>query len=641
MSGMMSEEKDVTFIMRKNGIKNSIYAALACFALLVTLNVDLGGIGEEAAAGGFLTNLAVQIKKLEYVLPVFNYKDAAMAFLVFVFFMRTDEEWQMPLSRWSFRIPALMSAFFMVFGYSFRYTDSWNLIWMDRFHVLVSAGMMAGFYVLFCRIYRLLIGWIFRVQEKTESSPGKITEWVMERHAFLGPMLVIFLFWFPYILAKYPGAAMPETLAEMRQYYWNAINNYYPPLHTVLVSLLMELGNILWSYTFGFFLNLLVQLALLLSAFSYGFVLMKRWRTPYRLRWLTMAIICVVQFFPMESTVVEKDVPYTACVIFLVLQLYELVRMIRSGGRLSAKQMAGFVLSGMGAACFRNEGFYLAAASGVSMSIYACSILWKENHAGCVRILAAMLLPVFLFAGYQKLLLPACGVEDNGPKEALSIPFQQTARYARDYGYELTEEEEEVISRVLDGENLAELYDPITSDPVKYTYHAETAQDLADYLGVWFRQLLKHPGNAVQATMNNAYGWFYQEGYAHNYMMASQIEGHEVRWEIVQPAKLNGVRHVMERVAKLLSRIPVVNWFENAGIASWMTILLISFWAGAGKKHCILSAVPLILALLVCVAAPTFNDQMRYIMPVIFCVPYYMPMALQSLSDCVLEKEET
>ncbi len=62
MSGMMSEEKDVTFIMRKNGIKNSIYAALACFALLVTLNVDLGSIGEEAAAGGFLTNLAVQIK---------------------------------------------------------------------------------------------------------------------------------------------------------------------------------------------------------------------------------------------------------------------------------------------------------------------------------------------------------------------------------------------------------------------------------------------------------------------------------------------------------------------------------------------------------------------------------------------------
>ena len=106
----------------------------------------------------------------------------------------------------------------------------------------------------------------------------------MERHAFWGPMLVILLFWSPYILAKFPGAAMPETLAEMRQYYWNTINNYYPPLHTVLLSLLMELGNVLWSYTFGFFLNLAVQLALLLSAFSCGFVFMKRWRTQISVR---------------------------------------------------------------------------------------------------------------------------------------------------------------------------------------------------------------------------------------------------------------------------------------------------------------------------------------------------------------------
>ena len=66
---------------------------------------------------------------------------------------------------------------------------------------------------------------------------------------------------------------------------------------------------------------------------------------------------------------------------------------------------------------------------------------------------------------------------------------------------------------MLDYENLAELYDPITSDPVKYTYHAETTGELLDYFRVWAIQLVKHPANAVEATMNNAYGWFYQEGY--------------------------------------------------------------------------------------------------------------------------------
>lgn len=613
--------------------KNWFYAAFACFALMAILNTDLSAVSAEAEAGGFWNLLAVNIKKLEYVLPVFSYRDAMLAFLVFFFFLKAEERWCQDISRWAYRIPAGLTAFFLVFGYSFRYTNSWNLIFMDSFHRLISAGMLIGFYVLFARIYELLISEIRRYAYKREENTGRLTEWIMEKHAFWGPFLVILVFWLPYIVAKFPGAAMPETLAEMRQYYWNEINNYYPPLHTVVLSLIMELGNLIHSYTLGFFLNLLVQLAMLLSAFSYGFVLMKRWKTPYIFRYLALAIICAVEFFPMEATVVEKDVPYTACVIFLVLQLCEMVRTIRAEEKLSGKNILGMVLACMGTACSRNEGFYLILFSGIGMAVYAYRLLWKSNRRKCTSILAAVLLPVFLFAGYQKALLPALGVEDNGPKEALSIPFQQTARYVRDYGYELTEEEEEIISRVLDYENLAELYDPITSDPVKYTYHAESAQDLTDYFGLWFRQLLKHPWNAVQATMNNAYGWFYQEGYAQNYMMTSQIEGQEIRWEITQPDLFAGVRQVMERAAKLLSRVPILNWFENAGFVSWMTILLAAVLIGAGKKKYLLALSPLFVALLVCIAAPTFNYQMRYIMPVMFCVPFYIPILVQSMQE--------
>ena len=615
--------------------RNWIYAVFACFALMISLNTDLSEISAEAAAGGFWNLLAGNIKKLEYLLPVFTYRDALLAFFIFFFFQKAGEEWDTQISRWAYRMPAALTAFFLVFGYSFRYTNSWDLIFMDTFHLLVSVLMMAGYYFLFSRIYSLFLYRICRIAagRGVSALPGKITEWIFEKHAFWGAFLVILIFWLPYILAKFPGAAMPETLAEMRQFYWNDINNYYPPFHTVTMSLIMQLGNLIHSYTLGFFLNLVLQLALLLSAFSYGFVLMKRWKTPYMIRYVSLAIICIVQFFPMESTIVEKDVPYTACVIFLVLLLYELVRTIRADEVYSWKKMVGMVLVCMGVACNRNEGFYLILVSGIAVAVYVFRLLWNGHRTNCIRIMTAVLLPLLLFAGYQKVLLPACGVTDNGPKEALSIPFQQTARYVRDYGDEVTEEEAEIIGQVLDYENLAELYDPITSDPVKYTYHAETTGDLLDYFGVWFRQLLKHPGSAVEATMNNAYGWFYQEGYAHNYLMTPTIDGQEIRWEIVQPEKLAGVRQVMERVAKLLSRVPVVNWFENAGFVSWMTILAAAVWIGSGRKKYLLSALPLLVALLVCVASPTFNYQVRYIMPVMFCVPYLLPMVLQSLTE--------
>ncbi len=613
--------------------KNWVYGALACMALLITLNADLSSISAEAAQGGFFNVLAMTIKKLEYVLPVFTYRDALLALLVLFFFQKTQVREHPGISLWSIRIPAGLTAFFLVFGYSFYYTNSWDLVIMDKLHLFLAAVMMVGYYALFVRIFGLIVDKVPIFAGVSGERPGKLSELVFERHAFRGPFLVILLFWMPYILAKFPGASMPETLAEMRQFYWNDINNYYPPMHTILLSLVMQLGNAIHSYTLGFFLNLVIQLGMLLSAFAYGFTLMRRWQTPYKLRWAALAIICIVEFFPMESTVVEKDIPYAACVIFMVLLLHELVRQMRKDDGMNRAQAAGYILSCIGTAGFRNEGIYLVLVSGIAVTFYVMHAWWKQDRRKCSRVLLTVLLPVLLMLLYQKALLPALGVTDNGPKEALSIPFQQTARYVRDYGYEISEEDAEIISRVLDYDNLAEKYDPLTSDPVKYTYHAETTEDLTAYFGLWFRQLLKHPGNAVEATMNNAYGWFYQEGYAQNYMMTSKIEGQDVRWEITQPAKLAGVRQVMERVAKWLSRVPVVNWFENAGIVSWLTILFTAFLVGARRKRYLLSMAPVLTALLVCIAAPTFNYQMRYIMPIMFCVPFYAAMAVQALRE--------
>ena len=163
---------------------------------------------------------------------------------------------------------------------------------------------------------------------------------------------------------------------------------------------------------------------------------------------------------------------------------------------------------------------------------------------------------------------------------------------------------------------------------------------MLDYFRVWAIQLVKHPANAVEATMNNAYGWFYQEGYTQNYMMTSRIDGQDVRWEINQPAKLAGVRQVMERVAKLLSRVPVLNWFENAGMVSMLLILLVAVWIGAGKKRYLVAVSPLIVAELVCIAGPTFNYQMRYIMPVMFSVPFLAGLFVQSMRELKSTKED-
>ena len=75
----------------------------------------------------------------------------------------------------------------------------------------------------------------------------------------------------------------------------------------------------------------------------------------------------------------------------------------------------------------------------------------------------------------------------------------------RDHAGEVTPEEYAEIDRVLDAENLAELYEPWISDPVKYTFrqYGQGAEDekaaLARYRKTWLSMLTKYPLTYVEA----------------------------------------------------------------------------------------------------------------------------------------------
>ena len=102
------------------------------------------------------------------------------------------------------------------------------------------------------------------------------------------------------------------------------------------------------------------------------------------------------------------------------------------------------------------------------------------------------------------------GVADGSRKEMLSIPFQQTARYLKEYPDDVTESEENAIEKILDYGSLAENYNPEISDHVKDTFNnSATTQDMVNYFKAWVSMFLRHPDVYFQATFNNTYGYYY------------------------------------------------------------------------------------------------------------------------------------
>lgn len=65
------------------------------------------------------------------------------------------------------------------------------------------------------------------------------------------------------------------------------------------------------------------------------------------------------------------------------------------------------------------------------------------------------------------IIFPYLKITPGSTKEMLSVPFQQTARYIKEYSDEVTEKEKEVIDRVLNYDTLSERYDTDRSDKVK------------------------------------------------------------------------------------------------------------------------------------------------------------------------------
>ena len=72
---------------------------------------------------------------------------------------------------------------------------------------------------------------------------------------------------------------------------------------------------------------------------------------------------------------------------------------------------------------------------------------------------------------------------------------------------------------------------------------------------------------------------------------------------------------------------------DRTGMVSMLLILLVAVWIGARKKRYLVAVSPLIVAVLVCIAGPTFNYQMRYIMPVMFSVPFLAGLFVQSMRE--------
>lgn len=582
-----------------------------------------------AAAGlAWLSSLAFSLDVLD---PVARAKEQTVEGMALTVLLAVFYHWAMEKTpadsrqqRRMLPLAALLGLFTLT-GLSMEASDSLAFLYSGLVCLAKAAAVWAGYAVL---IYFCLRA-VFYGLDRLAASPGRSRKgpgWLKTASpkTVLCSMGVILLCWLPYYICLFPGASNSDTWWQLEQVTGvQPLNAGHPLLHTFLQSGLILAGKtLLGSWNAGVFLAVLVQSLSMAAVLAYNVHFLVRLNVRPVLLGLLLALYGLVPTFPRSATILMKDTPYSFSVLLFTVLVLEAVLLPQQFAAKRYKKplaaLAAFLVCTM-----RYNGPVLL----IGVLLFSGPALWKTAKSSRARaaLAAWLVLPLVLGYGISAGLKALPGVEQANPNETLSVPLQQTGRFVRDFGDEVTDEEREVIDRVVQYDQLAEVYTPWLADPIKSYINREDATDAdrAAYRQVWMAQTLRHPVNALEAFVNLNYGWVYP-GVTNPCWSYSPVADNDY---VTRPAVLDRLEALLDK-ADFAFLLPVTSWFENLGLAAW-GLLALGAWLSARRVKGLGGALSMqYLTLLMCLFGPVFFGHGRYGWPLLFCWPVLLAAAI-------------
>lgn len=550
--------------------------------------------------------------------------------IIFLLFIKVFSK-KIPIKHWVINILSFLLAVFMIMGASYMKYETSVLIFADYYKFLVCLIVGAGYFFIF----KLIISYIYNYLDK-----GKIKDFTnkvivfYKRHPLIISFLIIILCWIPYFIAYYPIILSPDPSFQIKQLFGIrtkyadysllldenvVLTNHHPVFHTLILGSCLKLGTLIGNDNLGLFFYSLLQIFILALILSYTIkYIICDMKLPVLVGLGALGIYSLVPMYGMYAISAVKDVYFSAFMILYILFFHKILMSQKE--RIAIKDIVKLILISLLLILFRNNGIHIILLT-LPFLILAKKKYYKQLGLSLIIILV-------LTTSYFKVLLPAFKITPGSIRETLSIPFQQTARYVKYYGEELSDEDKSKIDKVLVFDSLKDRYNPELSDPVKNEYNKyATKEDLKAYLMVWFKCFFKHPLVYVDATINNVYGYFYPEktsSYLHT-GFDSRIVADGFNYHY------NNLEDYREKIADYVNyypNIPIIGLLTNIGFSTWIVFILVGYFVKKKEYKKIVLYLPALISILVCIASPA-NSYFRYAMPYVFALPLMISFSIE------------
>lgn len=554
-------------------------------------------------------------------------------------------------------ILSILFGFTMWFRAVFSHKESWNYFVRNSYVKVLNGWYILGYALLAFGIF-LLVGKAVTghcIKQESSKDPlrsrGKGKNY-NTKTVFLICMAVLIVFWLPYYIVFWPGFQHTDLPTQMLQFFHirtrfqgkvvtDGINIFYsndhPFLQTMLVGWAIKLGFGVHNINFGYAVYSFIQMILFIVAFSSILATLYHFKVSVFILKISLCLYAIVPVFPLYALLIGGDSFFS---VFYLFYMVGILWIFYTKGDIlkNNKFIIAMIIEIILMSTSKNQGVYVAAAVFV-----LCLIYFKRYR---IRISVCMLIPILLFQFvYCGSFFKIARVGTTGKQEALSVCFQQTARYIKYHGDEVTSQEKEAINKVLNYDVIGKRYDPNLSDPVKRTFKLEaTGEDLKNYFVVWLQMGLKHPGEYIQSFIANTYGYYtisfgnHKGVYFKPEIMDFYIgkrdwvkkDKHIVellrKIQVNIPEKRKIIREKGVQIIKVIQKIPIFNCFFNPGTLTWLMVMGFFVLWTKRKYNSMLAFLPVFLIFGVCLLSPK-NNNLRYIYPLCCMIPAMLAAA--------------
>lgn len=417
-------------------------------------------------------------------------------------------------------------------------------------------------------------------------------------------LLILLLFWLPYAIWGFPGYSTYDSESIIEDIFVNQTppNSNNPYLQIVLTTAFISFGRMVGSANFGFFLYTTFQCIFFAAVIAYAITVQYKLFPKPIITTVLLLFFALNPIIPMYALCIGKDSNFAISMLLFCVQIF---LYITDENRFVSNRIGVtiFILNAL-LLCFLRNG-----AAVILLITLICLMFTRSRRRQSILIIG---LPITIYLLFNVAITPS---NESQLSENLSIPLQQTARYVFQYSSEITKEEEEIISKIIDYDELQEAYQPELSDEVKRLFNNNaTGKDLADYFAVWAVHFSRHPKTYFDATFANSFRYFYFYG-------ASTEKPLIFTRNIIKVDLFRG-KHINagQRIADYLLKIPIINIFLYLGVYTSALLWLIAYIFCMKLQKYYSVIIPPLAVLLGCIASPV-NGYFRYAFPIVLSVP--------------------